>query len=93
MRRSTFITRALGSVALLCAAVPLSLVFVPYDAPAPRWDMVGPDRLPALLDRLLCVSAAATLVVLALRGLGEASRSLPEGLSWTVEEESDPSIA
>lgn len=41
MRRSTFITRALGGAALLCAAVALSLVFVRHDAPAPRWDMVG----------------------------------------------------
>lgn len=41
MRRSTFITRALGSVSLVCAAVALSLVFVRHDAPAPRWDIVG----------------------------------------------------
>ncbi|MET8125125.1 hypothetical protein ABZV67_05910 [Streptomyces sp. NPDC005065] len=41
MRRSTLITRALGSTALVCAAVALSLVFVRHDAPAPRWDMVG----------------------------------------------------
>lgn len=41
MRRSTLITRALGSTALVCAAVALSLVFVRYDAPAPRWDILG----------------------------------------------------
>ncbi|MGW1705653.1 hypothetical protein ACWCP8_08925 [Streptomyces sp. NPDC002206] len=35
MRRSTLITRALGSAALVCAAVALSLVFVRHDAPAP----------------------------------------------------------
>ncbi|MGW8800227.1 hypothetical protein ACWGN9_24585 [Streptomyces sp. NPDC055775] len=73
-------TRILGG-ALLAALLVTPVLYI------------GPDRLPVVLDWLLCVSAAATLVVLALRGMGEGTRSLPEGLSWTVEEESDPSIA
>ncbi|MEV7687775.1 hypothetical protein [Streptomyces bungoensis] len=54
---------------------------------------VGPGRLPWALDWLLCALAAASVVVLPVRGLGEASQGLPEGVSWTVREESDPSIA
>ncbi|MFD4763424.1 hypothetical protein ACFWOJ_32620 [Streptomyces sp. NPDC058439] len=73
-------TRILGGV-LLAALLTAPVLYI------------GPDQLPALLDWLLCASAAAILIVLALRGMGEASRSLPEGLSWTVQEESDPSIA
>ncbi|MGW1587840.1 hypothetical protein [Streptomyces sp. NPDC002386] len=41
MRRSTLITRALGGAALACAAEALSLVFLRYDAPAPRWDILS----------------------------------------------------
>ncbi|MFE2376709.1 hypothetical protein [Streptomyces sp. NPDC059398] len=41
MRRSTLITRALGSTALACAALALALVFVRFDAPAPRWDILS----------------------------------------------------
>ncbi|MFF5028810.1 hypothetical protein ACFY2J_31970 [Streptomyces collinus] len=54
---------------------------------------VGPDRMPWILDWLLCALAAAAAVVLPLRGLGAASAALPAGVSWTVREESDPSIA
>ncbi|MDX2593059.1 MULTISPECIES: hypothetical protein [Streptomyces] len=54
---------------------------------------VGPDRLPWALDWLLCALAAASVVVFPLRGLGAASAALPKGVSWTVREESDPSIA
>ncbi|MEU1465398.1 hypothetical protein ABZ467_32960 [Streptomyces sp. NPDC005727] len=53
----------------------------------------GPDGMPWALDWLLCALAAAALVVFPLRGVGQASQALPEGVSWTVEEESDPSIA
>ncbi|MFE5092275.1 hypothetical protein ACFRCI_18255 [Streptomyces sp. NPDC056638] len=73
-------TRILGGI-LLAALLTAPVLYV------------GPDQLPALLDWLLCASAAAILIVLALRGTGEATRSLPEGMSWTVQEESDPSIA
>lgn len=54
---------------------------------------VGPDRMPWALDRLLCALAAAAVVVFPVRGLGAASEALPAGVSWTVREESDPSIA
>lgn len=54
---------------------------------------VGPDDLPAVLSWLLCALAAAAIVTGAIRGTVEASQALPEGVSWTVEEESDPSIA
>ncbi|MFE0633012.1 hypothetical protein ACFW3D_39505 [Streptomyces sp. NPDC058864] len=54
---------------------------------------VGPDRLHWAVDWLLCALAAASAVVLPLRGTGEASRALPEGPNWSVREESDPAIA
>ncbi|MGW1024977.1 hypothetical protein ACWD4J_14960 [Streptomyces sp. NPDC002577] len=54
---------------------------------------VGPDDLPAALSWLLCALSAAALVTGAIRGIAASSQSLPEGLSWTVVEESDPSIA
>ncbi|MFF0778068.1 hypothetical protein [Streptomyces sp. NPDC003720] len=53
----------------------------------------GPDGMPWALDWLLCALAAVAVVVFPLRGAGAASQALPEGVSWTVEEESDPSIA
>ncbi|MFE7712717.1 hypothetical protein ACFU6I_44935 [Streptomyces sp. NPDC057486] len=53
----------------------------------------GSDDMPAALSWLLCALAAAAIVIGAIRGTREATRSLPEGLSWTVVEESDPSIA
>lgn len=53
----------------------------------------GPDRLPWCLTWLLCALASAAIVQLPLRGVGAASRALPEGPSWTVREESDPAIA
>ncbi|WP_328330448.1 MULTISPECIES: hypothetical protein [unclassified Streptomyces] len=53
----------------------------------------GPGRLPALLVWLLCALAAGAVGTFALRGAGTASRALPDGPSWTVSEESDPSIA
>jgi hypothetical protein len=54
---------------------------------------VGPDRMPWVLDWLLCALAAASVVVLPVRGMAEASQALPDGVPWTVQEESDPSIA
>ncbi|MER5178827.1 hypothetical protein ABT009_10720 [Streptomyces sp. NPDC002896] len=53
----------------------------------------GSDDLPAALSWLLCALAAAAIVTGAIRGTREATQSLPEGLSWKVVEESDPSIA
>jgi hypothetical protein len=53
----------------------------------------GPDKLPSVLTWLLCALAAAPVVVFALRGTAEATRALPDGVSWTVREESEPSIA
>ncbi|MFF2203442.1 hypothetical protein [Streptomyces sp. NPDC058145] len=53
----------------------------------------GPDGMPWALDWLLCALAAVSVVVFPLRGAGEASQALPEGVYWTVREESDPSIA
>ncbi|MGW3245535.1 hypothetical protein [Streptomyces sp. NPDC001070] len=53
----------------------------------------GPDRLPWALTWLLCALAAAAVVVVPLRGIGQATRALPDGPSWTVREESDPAIA
>ncbi|MGW3495362.1 hypothetical protein [Streptomyces sp. NPDC001020] len=50
-------------------------------------------RAALRLSWLLCALAAAAIVSGAIRGTAEASRSLPEGLSWKVVEESDPSIA
>ncbi|WP_460105133.1 hypothetical protein [Streptomyces sp. YKOK-J1] len=53
----------------------------------------GPDGMPWALDWLLCALAAAAVVVFPLRGAGAASQGLPEGASWSVREEYDPSIA
>ncbi|REE60757.1 hypothetical protein BX257_3306 [Streptomyces sp. 3212.3] len=53
----------------------------------------GPDNLPWVLDWLLCALAAASVVVFPMRGVGEATQALSDGLSWTVREEKDPSIA
>ncbi|MFF1839051.1 hypothetical protein ACFVXE_33460 [Streptomyces sp. NPDC058231] len=54
---------------------------------------VGPDGMPPLLDWLLCALAASSVVMGGLRGMGEGTRMLPEGPAWSVQEESDPSIA
>ncbi|MFI9810417.1 hypothetical protein ACIHEJ_40160 [Streptomyces sp. NPDC052301] len=54
---------------------------------------VGPDAMPWALDWLLCALAAVPVVVLPVRGIAEASHALPDGVRWTVQEESDPSIA
>ncbi|MCX4974191.1 hypothetical protein [Streptomyces sp. NBC_00620] len=48
MRRSTITTRVLGGSALACVAVALSLVFVRYDAPAPRTDILAALGLAAV---------------------------------------------
>ncbi|MFS4096250.1 hypothetical protein [Streptomyces sp. AF1A] len=73
-------TRILGG-ALLAALIATPVLYV------------GPDRLHWALDWLLCGLAAASVVVFSLRGLAEASEALPDGVTWTVQEESDPSIA
>ncbi|WP_369234411.1 hypothetical protein AB5J56_21645 [Streptomyces sp. R21] len=62
MRRSTPLTRALGSALLACAGTTLLLVYVRYDAPAPRWDMLAAAgaALPlAALWALACRTAPA----------------------------------
>lgn len=51
------------------------------------------DDLPTGVSWLLCVLAAAAVVAGGLYGTKEANQTLPEGCSWTVVEESDPSIA
>ncbi|MFD3933148.1 hypothetical protein [Streptomyces sp. NPDC058614] len=48
MRRSTITTRVLGGSALACAAAALALVFVRYDAPAPRTDILAALGLAAV---------------------------------------------
>ncbi|MCX5557937.1 hypothetical protein [Streptomyces sp. NBC_00038] len=48
MRRSTITTRVLGGSALACVAVALALVFVRYDAPAPRTDILAALGLAAV---------------------------------------------
>ncbi|MEU1619671.1 hypothetical protein ABZ479_20520 [Streptomyces sp. NPDC005722] len=53
----------------------------------------GPGRLHWAVDWLLCALAGAAVVLLPLRGTGEASGALPEGPHWSVREESDPAIA
>ncbi|MDX2701560.1 hypothetical protein PV350_01680 [Streptomyces sp. PA03-6a] len=53
----------------------------------------GPDKLPWFLTWLLCALASAVIVQLPLRGVGAASRALPDGPTWTVREESDPAIS
>ncbi|MFJ9916825.1 hypothetical protein [Actinacidiphila glaucinigra] len=52
------LTRGFGGSALACAAVALALVFVRYDAPAPRWD---------ILTALGAAAAAAVAWALACR--------------------------
>ncbi|WP_405753632.1 hypothetical protein OG232_23700 [Streptomyces sp. NBC_01411] len=70
MRRSTLITRALGSVALACAAVALALVFVHFNAPAPRWD---------ILSALGAAAVAAGGWVLACRAAPRFTRARSAG--------------
>ncbi|MFJ4846282.1 hypothetical protein [Streptomyces sp. NPDC088733] len=53
----------------------------------------GPDGLPWFVTWLLCALASAAVVQLPLRGVAAASRALPQGPAWTVQEESDPAIA
>ncbi|MFJ5289869.1 hypothetical protein [Streptomyces sp. NPDC088348] len=53
----------------------------------------GPQHLPGVVVWFLCALAAAVVGASALKGAGTASQSLPDGPSWTVSEESHPSIA
>ncbi|MEU6492320.1 hypothetical protein AB0D09_14390 [Streptomyces sp. NPDC049097] len=73
-------TRTVGG-ALLAALITAPVLYV------------GPDRLPWVLDWLLCALAAASVVAFPLHGIRETTQALSDGPSWTVREETDPSIA
>ncbi|MET7924428.1 hypothetical protein ABZT43_10635 [Streptomyces sp. NPDC005349] len=60
MRRSTLLTRALGTGALAAAATSLALVYVPVTPSAPRLDTVGALAAGAILTAawaLACLTA------------------------------------